>query len=82
VGNGTCEALTLVTMKLAESLNVGLSTRGVDYRKEVRVVGSGRICTETMGNTYGHDWEGLEAGDAHRPSLTAVPLVASLTSSG
>jgi hypothetical protein len=37
VGDGSCEASTLVAMKSAESLNVR-STRGVNYHKEVGVV--------------------------------------------
>jgi hypothetical protein len=41
-----------------EVSGVGISIRGIDYRKEVGVV---RICTETMGNTYRHDWKRLEA---------------------
>jgi hypothetical protein len=38
VGDGSCEVSTLVAMKLVELLNVGILTRGIDYRKEVRVV--------------------------------------------
>jgi hypothetical protein len=38
VGDGSCEALTLVAMKLAESLNIGILRKGLNCRKEVRVV--------------------------------------------
>jgi hypothetical protein len=38
VGNGSCEASTLVAMKLADLSNVEISLRGVDYREEVGVV--------------------------------------------
>jgi hypothetical protein len=38
VGDGSCEASALVAMKLAESLNIEISIRSVDYRKEVRMV--------------------------------------------
>jgi hypothetical protein len=38
VGDGSCEASTLVAMKLAESLNIEISMRSVDYREEVGVV--------------------------------------------
>jgi hypothetical protein len=38
VGDGGCEASTLVAMKLAESLNIEISMRSIDYRKEVGVV--------------------------------------------
>jgi hypothetical protein len=42
-------------MMSAESSNVRILIRGINYHKEVRVV---RICTKTMGNTYRHDWKG------------------------
>jgi hypothetical protein len=38
VGDGGCEASTLVAMKLAESLTIEISMRSVDYHEEVRVV--------------------------------------------
>jgi hypothetical protein len=38
VGDGSCEASTLVVMKLAESSNIEILMRSVDYRKEVGVV--------------------------------------------
>jgi hypothetical protein len=38
VGNSSCEASTLVAMKLAESSSVEISLRGVKYHKEVGVV--------------------------------------------
>jgi hypothetical protein len=38
VGDGSCEVLTLVAMKLVETSNIEISMRSVDYRKEVGVV--------------------------------------------
>jgi hypothetical protein len=38
VGDGSCEASTLVAMKLAESSNIEISMRSVDYHEEVGVV--------------------------------------------
>jgi hypothetical protein len=38
VGDGSCEASTLVAMKLAESLNIEILMRSVDYCEEVGVV--------------------------------------------
>jgi hypothetical protein len=38
VGDGSCEASTLVAIKLAESSNVEILMRSVDYHEEVGVV--------------------------------------------
>jgi hypothetical protein len=38
VGDGSSEASTLVVMKLAESSNIEILMRSVDYREEVGVV--------------------------------------------
>jgi hypothetical protein len=38
VGDGGCEASTLVVMKLAKSSTIEILMRSVDYREEVRVV--------------------------------------------
>jgi hypothetical protein len=38
VGDGGCEASTVVAMKLAELLNIEISMRSIDYREEVGVV--------------------------------------------
>jgi hypothetical protein len=38
VGDGSCEAPTLVAMKLAESSTIKILMRNVNYREEVGVV--------------------------------------------
>jgi hypothetical protein len=38
VGDGSCEASTLVAMKLAELSNIEISMRSINYHEEVRVV--------------------------------------------
>jgi hypothetical protein len=56
VGNGSCKASTLVTMKSAESLNVRILMRGIDYYKEVRVV---RISLDMYRNHGEYIWTWL-----------------------
>jgi hypothetical protein len=48
MNNGSYEASTLVAMKLAESLNIEILIRRSEWYR------CGRICIETVGNTYRH----------------------------
>jgi hypothetical protein len=38
MGDGSCEASTLAVIKLAESLNIKILIKSIDYREEVGVV--------------------------------------------